>query len=115
MKKLRDSKLIQLYAVCTLEEPIYIITELMKNGSLLEHLQGSKYSRGADPTLPGRACCLAYTRRESSVVFLWCCFDHLELLPSTGSMGNRERQDLFVPYQSTGGFRVEPVGIGRVL
>ncbi|XP_037084638.1 tyrosine-protein kinase Src42A-like [Pollicipes pollicipes] len=39
MKKLRDAKLIQLYAVCTLEEPIYIITELMKNGSLLEYLQ----------------------------------------------------------------------------
>jgi len=40
MKKLRHPKLIQLYAVCTLEEPIYIITELMKHGSLLEHLQG---------------------------------------------------------------------------
>ncbi|XP_041984982.1 tyrosine-protein kinase Src42A isoform X2 [Aricia agestis] len=40
MKKLRHGKLIQLYAVCTLEEPIYIITELMKNGSLLEYLQG---------------------------------------------------------------------------
>ncbi|CAG9563919.1 unnamed protein product [Danaus chrysippus] len=40
MKKLRHTKLIQLYAVCTLEEPIYIITELMKNGSLLEYLQG---------------------------------------------------------------------------
>ena len=40
MKKLRHPKLIQLYAVCTLEEPIYIITELMKNGSLLGYLQG---------------------------------------------------------------------------
>lgn len=40
MKKLRHTKLIQLYAVCTLVEPIYIITELMKNGSLLEYLQG---------------------------------------------------------------------------
>jgi fyn-related kinase len=40
MKKLRHQKLIQLYAVCTMEEPIYIITELMKNGSLLEFLQG---------------------------------------------------------------------------
>ena len=40
MKKLRNQKLIQLYAVCTLEEPIYIITELMPNGSLLEYLQG---------------------------------------------------------------------------
>ncbi|NWZ24602.1 FRK kinase, partial [Asarcornis scutulata] len=45
MKNLRHPKLIQLYAVCTLEDPIYIITELMKYGSLLEYLQkdaGSK-------------------------------------------------------------------------
>jgi len=40
MKRLRHPKLIQLYAVCTLEEPIYIVTELMKFGSLLEYLQG---------------------------------------------------------------------------
>jgi len=39
MKKLRHQKLIQLYAVCTREEPIYIITELMKHGSLLEYLR----------------------------------------------------------------------------
>lgn len=42
MKKLRHQKLIQLYAVCTQDEPIYIITELMKNGSLLEFLQGKQ-------------------------------------------------------------------------
>ncbi|KAM9840180.1 tyrosine-protein kinase FRK [Aulostomus maculatus] len=42
MKRLRHPKLIQLYAVCTMEEPIYIITELMKKGSLLEHLQKDK-------------------------------------------------------------------------
>ena len=39
MKKLRHRKLVQLYAVCTREEPIYIVTELMKNGSLLDYLQ----------------------------------------------------------------------------
>ena len=38
MKKLQHPKLIQLYAVCTTEEPIYIITELMKHGSLLDYL-----------------------------------------------------------------------------
>ncbi|XP_057678516.1 tyrosine-protein kinase SRK2 [Corythoichthys intestinalis] len=42
MKRLRHAKLIQLYAVCTMEEPFYIITELMKNGSLLEYLQKDK-------------------------------------------------------------------------
>ncbi|XP_049913666.1 tyrosine-protein kinase SRK2 [Epinephelus moara] len=41
MKRLRHAKLIQLYAVCTMEEPIYIITELM-NGSLLEFLNKDK-------------------------------------------------------------------------
>ena len=40
MKKLRHPKLIQLYAVCTQDEPIYIVTELMRYGSLLEYLQG---------------------------------------------------------------------------
>jgi len=40
MKRLRHPKLIQLYAVCTREEPFYIVTELMKHGSLLEYLRG---------------------------------------------------------------------------
>lgn len=39
MKQLKHPNLIQLYAVCTLEEPIYIVTELMQNGSLLDYLQ----------------------------------------------------------------------------
>ncbi|XP_072170471.1 tyrosine-protein kinase Src42A-like [Diadema setosum] len=42
MKKLRHPKLIQLYAVCTRDQPIYIVTELMVNGSLLEFLQSPK-------------------------------------------------------------------------
>lgn len=32
MKKLQHEKLIQLYAVCTKGEPVYIVTELMKHG-----------------------------------------------------------------------------------
>ena len=41
MKKLRHDKLVQLYAVCTEPEdqPIYIVTELMGNGSLLDYLR----------------------------------------------------------------------------
>lgn len=39
MKKCRHDKLVQLYAVCSLEEPIYIITELMCNGALLQYLR----------------------------------------------------------------------------
>lgn len=38
MKKLRHPKLIQLYAVCSEQEPIYIVTELMAHGSLLDYL-----------------------------------------------------------------------------
>lgn len=41
MKNLGHEKLVQLYAVCTKEEPIYIVTELMKNGCLLDYLQKS--------------------------------------------------------------------------
>ncbi len=39
MRNLYHPKLIQLYALCTKEEPIYIVTELMVNGSLLDYLQ----------------------------------------------------------------------------
>ena len=41
MKKLRHPKLVQLYAVCTQDEPLLIITELMPRGSMLEYLQGN--------------------------------------------------------------------------
>ena len=44
LKQLIHPKLIQLCAVCTQEEPIYIITELMKHGSLLQYLRGDGQS-----------------------------------------------------------------------
>ena len=40
LNQLNHSKVIQLHAISTKEEPIYIITELMKHGSLLQHLRG---------------------------------------------------------------------------
>ncbi|KAM9316647.1 tyrosine-protein kinase FRK [Gastrophryne carolinensis] len=49
MKKLRHPKLIQLYAVCSKEEPVYIITELMRHGSLLTYL---KSDNGATISIP---------------------------------------------------------------
>jgi fyn-related kinase len=39
MKGLCHENLIKLYAVCTREEPILIVTELMRNGCLLDYLQ----------------------------------------------------------------------------
>ena len=41
MKTLQHEKLIQLYAVCTKGEPVYALTEPMKNGNLLDYLQKS--------------------------------------------------------------------------
>ncbi|KAK3783208.1 hypothetical protein RRG08_047000 [Elysia crispata] len=43
MKMLRHDKLVRLYAVCTQEEPIFIVTELMANGSLLEYLRNDTH------------------------------------------------------------------------
>ena len=39
MKNLHHPNLLQLYGICSLEEPMYIILELMKHGSLLEYLR----------------------------------------------------------------------------
>lgn len=39
MKDLKHNHLIKLYAVCTQEQPILIVTELMRNGCLLDYLQ----------------------------------------------------------------------------
>ncbi|XP_071964842.1 proto-oncogene tyrosine-protein kinase Src-like [Antedon mediterranea] len=39
MKEMRHEKLVRLYAVCSDTEPIYIVTELMSNGSLLDYLR----------------------------------------------------------------------------
>ena len=40
MMRLRHPNVILLHAVCTHKEPIYIVMELMKHGSLLEYLRG---------------------------------------------------------------------------
>lgn len=42
MKKCKHDKLVRLYAVCTDKEPIYIVTELMSKGSLLDYLRGDE-------------------------------------------------------------------------
>lgn len=39
MKQCDHPNLVKLYAVCTKEEPFYIITEYMVNGSLLQYLR----------------------------------------------------------------------------
>ncbi|ESO04667.1 hypothetical protein HELRODRAFT_78992, partial [Helobdella robusta] len=45
MKKLRHNRLVKLYAVCSTYEPIYIVTEFMAHGSLLQYLRDDKGRR----------------------------------------------------------------------
>lgn len=42
MKKFRHDRLVALYAVCSKEEPVYIVQEYMNNGSLLEFLRSDE-------------------------------------------------------------------------
>ncbi|OCT60305.1 tyrosine-protein kinase Srms [Xenopus laevis] len=42
LKSLCHKNLIQLYAVCTVGEPVYIVTELMSKGSLQQFLRGNE-------------------------------------------------------------------------
>ena len=39
MKRIQHPNLLQLYAVCTEREPIFIVTELIKYGNLLDYLR----------------------------------------------------------------------------
>ena len=44
MKELRHLNILQLYGICSKEQPIYIVTELMKHGCLLEYLRNERRS-----------------------------------------------------------------------
>jgi serine/threonine protein kinase len=41
-RKLSHSRLVQLYGVCIQQKPIYIVTEFMENGCLLNYLRERK-------------------------------------------------------------------------
>ena len=60
MKKLRHPRLVQLYAVCSRTDPIYIVTELMCNGALNSYLQGMM-------VIVLLFCCLFFLCGRSSV------------------------------------------------
>lgn len=45
MKKLRHKHILALYAVASVGDPVYIITEVMDKGSLLELLRGERGQR----------------------------------------------------------------------
>lgn len=61
MKRLHHPRLVRLYAVVT-TEPIYIVTELMPNGSLLHYLRDGA---GQDLDLRPLVDMMAQVRRRS--------------------------------------------------
>lgn len=47
-RKLQHQNLVQLYGVCSKDRPIYIVTEYMRHGSLLNYLRRHEASLGAN-------------------------------------------------------------------
>ena len=91
MHKLRHRKLVQLMGVCTTSDPIYIITELMVNGSLLDYLRRDEGRVIKLPTLIDMAaqvrlflCSLFFSTAYSCAITshpsvsdcCWCCCQH---------------------------------------
>jgi serine/threonine protein kinase len=74
MKKLQHKNLIHLYAVCTVEEPIYIVTELMVKGSLLGYLRGL-YSSYSVLNLQFRILMIQILSQHSRLRATRVCFD----------------------------------------
>lgn len=49
MKRLRHKRILALYAVASAGDPVYIITELMPKGSLLQLLRGKWQAPHSSP------------------------------------------------------------------
>nr|KAF6472613.1 src-related kinase lacking C-terminal regulatory tyrosine and N-terminal myristylation sites [Molossus molossus] len=59
LKSLRHQRLIQLHAVCSAGEPVYIVTELMRKGNLQAFLGSPEGRALSPPVLLGFACQVA--------------------------------------------------------
>ena len=68
MHKMRHRKLVQLLAVCTVDEPIWIITELMINGALLDYLRKDEGKTVKFPTIVDMAAQVSTFYLLSTVV-----------------------------------------------
>ena len=70
MMNLRHPQLVQLYAVCSREEPVYIVVELMKHGSLLDYLRREGRSLKLLQLIDmsaGVACGMAYLEEQKCI------------------------------------------------
>lgn len=72
MTKLQHPNLVQLYGVCSKHRPIYIITEYMKHGSLLNYLRRNENTLGANIGLLLDMCIqvcngMAYLERQNYI------------------------------------------------
>ncbi|XP_011642307.1 tyrosine-protein kinase Btk29A [Pogonomyrmex barbatus] len=72
MTKLQHQNLVQLYGVCSKDRPIYIVTEYMRHGSLLNYLRRHEASLGANVGLLLDMCIqvckgMAYLERHNYI------------------------------------------------
>ncbi|XP_048511813.1 tyrosine-protein kinase Btk29A isoform X3 [Athalia rosae] len=72
MTKLQHQNLVQLYGVCSKHRPIYIVTEYMRHGSLLNYLRRNETSLGANVGLLLDMCIqvckgMAYLERHNYI------------------------------------------------
>lgn len=65
LKSLRHERLIQLHAVCSAGRPVYIVTELMRKGSLQAFL-GSEWLLPCPPLVTVRGAQISMHNRDPS-------------------------------------------------
>ena len=81
MKSCQHKHLVTLYAVCSQDEPILIVTELMPNGSLLNYLRDEEGSKLPLDVLINMSCQVTRLVSQCLVVFVnvysYCSDQHV--------------------------------------
>ena len=87
MKSCQHKHLVTLYAVCSQDEPILIVTELMPNGSLLNYLRDEEGSKLPLDVLINMSCQVTRLVSQCLVVFVnvysYCSDQHVFFFSST--------------------------------
>lgn len=84
MTRLQHSNLVQLYGVCSKHRPIYIVTEYMRHGSLLNYLRRHEATLGGNTGLLLDMCIqvLDYSHFWCSFILFWINFHNVKLIYS---------------------------------